>query len=46
MVISLDDLRRFAVANILFPPAILKHALDKLVSSRPIRSAHRLALRI
>jgi uncharacterized protein YcaQ len=43
MLISLDDLRRFAVANSLFPPTTLKHALGKLgfVQADPIRAPAR-----
>jgi uncharacterized protein len=39
MLISLDDLRRFA-ANSLFPPTTLKHALHKLgfLQADPIRA--------
>jgi hypothetical protein len=39
MLISLDDLRRFAVANSLFPPTTLKRALRRLgfVQADPIR---------
>jgi uncharacterized protein len=40
MLISLDDLRRFAVAYSLFPPTTLKRALHKLgfLQADPIRA--------
>jgi uncharacterized protein YcaQ len=43
MLNSLDDLRRFAVANSLFPPTTLKRALHKLgfVQADPIRAPAR-----
>jgi uncharacterized protein YcaQ len=43
MLISLDDLRRLAVANSLFPPTTLKRALHKLgfVQADPIRLSAR-----
>jgi uncharacterized protein YcaQ len=43
MLISLDDLRRFAVAYSLFPPTTLKRALYKLgfVQADPIRAPAR-----
>src|SRR5216684_9002325 len=43
MPISLDDLRRFAVARSLFTPTSLKRALDKLgfVQADPIRAPAR-----
>src|SRR5580658_1990101 len=43
MLISLDDLRRFAVANHLFPPTTPKPALHKLgfVQADPIRAPAR-----
>jgi uncharacterized protein len=43
MSITLDDLRRFAVANSLFPPTKLKRALHRLgfVQADPIRSPAR-----
>src|SRR5438094_9162084 len=43
MLITLDDLRRFAVARSLFKPTILKRALDRLgvVQADPIRAPAR-----
>jgi hypothetical protein len=43
MLVSLDDLRRFAVANILFPPTTWKRALQKpgFVQADPIRPGAR-----
>src|SRR6266496_851553 len=43
MLITLDDLRRFAVAHSLFPPTTLKRALDRLgfVQADPIRAPAR-----
>src|ERR1700736_3037312 len=43
MAITLDDLRRFAVARSLFPPTTLKHALHRLgfVQADPIRAPAR-----
>jgi uncharacterized protein len=43
MPITLDDLRRFAVAHSLFPPTTLKRALDRLgfVQADPIRAPAR-----
>jgi uncharacterized protein len=43
MLITLDDLRRFAVARSLFPPTTLKRALGKLgfVQADPIRAPAR-----
>jgi uncharacterized protein YcaQ len=43
MPLTLDDMRRFAVANSLFPQATLKRALDKLgfVQADPIRAPAR-----
>src|ERR1700722_14562275 len=43
MPITLDDLRRFAVARSLFTPTTLKRALDKLgfVQADPIRAPAR-----
>src|SRR6266487_3926305 len=43
MLITLDDLRRFAVARSLFKPASLKRALDRLgfVQADPIRAPAR-----
>src|SRR5216110_3504852 len=43
MVITLDDLRRFAVARSLFKPTTLKRALDRLgfVQADPIRAPAR-----
>src|SRR5258707_8799582 len=43
MPITLDDLRRFAVSNSLFPPTTLKRALHKLgfVQADPIRAPAR-----
>ena len=43
MLITLDDLRRYAVARSLFTPATLKRALDKLgfVQADPIRAPAR-----
>ena len=43
MLITLDDLRRFAVARSLFKPTTLKRALDKMsfVQADPIRSPAR-----
>ena len=43
MSITLDDLRRFAVARSLFTPTTLKHALDRLgfVQADPIRAPAR-----
>ena len=43
MLITLDDLRRFAVAHSLFPPTTLKRALHKLgfVQADPIRAPAR-----
>src|SRR5215471_14590357 len=43
MLITLDDLRSFAVARSLFPPTTLKLALDKLgfVQADPIRAPAR-----
>src|ERR1022692_3311396 len=43
MVITLDDLRRFSVANSLFKPTTLKRALHKLgfVQADPIRAPAR-----
>src|SRR3984893_14236527 len=40
---TLDDVRRFAVARTLFPPTTLKRALDKLgfVQADPIRAPAR-----
>ncbi len=48
MLISLDDLRRFAVANSLFPPATLKRALRKLgfVEADPIRAPNLMRHRV
>jgi uncharacterized protein YcaQ len=42
-MLSLDDLRRFAVASSLFPPTTLKRALERLgfVQADPIRSPAR-----
>jgi uncharacterized protein len=42
-LISLDDLRRFAVANSLFPPTTWKRALQKpgFVQADPIRAPAR-----
>jgi len=43
MPVTLDDIRRFAVARSLFPPTTLKRALDKLgfVQADPIRAPAR-----
>jgi uncharacterized protein YcaQ len=43
MAVTLDDLRRFAVARSLFPPTTLKRALDRLgfVQADPIRAPAR-----
>ena len=43
MLITLDDLRRFAVARSLFKPTTLKRALDRLgfVQADPIRAPAR-----
>jgi uncharacterized protein YcaQ len=43
MLITLDDLRRFAVAHSIFPPTTLKRALDRLgfVQADPIRAPAR-----
>src|SRR5450759_266855 len=43
MVITIDDLRRFAVANSLFRPTTLKRALHRLgfVQADPIRAPAR-----
>src|ERR1700733_3463507 len=43
MLITLDDMRRFAVARSLFPPTALKRALSKLgfVQADPIRAPAR-----
>ena len=43
MPTTLDDLRRFAIANSLFPPTTLKRALDQLgfVQADPIRAPAR-----
>src|SRR5436190_19155107 len=43
MLITLDDLRRFAVAHSLFKPTTLKRALDRLgfVQADPIRAPAR-----
>src|SRR6201997_43957 len=43
MAITLDDLRRFAIARSLFPPTTLKRALHKLgfVQADPIRAPAR-----
>src|SRR5207237_5869198 len=43
MLITLDDLRRFAVAHSLFPPTTLKRALHRLgfVQADPIRAPAR-----
>src|SRR5919197_2313712 len=43
MLITLNDLRRFAVARSLFKPTTLKHALDRLgfVQADPIRAPAR-----
>ena len=43
MPITLDDLRRFAVARSLFPPTTLKRALDRMgfVQADPIRAPAR-----
>jgi uncharacterized protein len=43
MPVTLDDLRRFAVANSLFPPTTLKRALHKMgfVQADPIRAPAR-----
>src|SRR5258705_6997545 len=43
MLITLDDLRRFAVARSLFPPTTLKRALDRMgfVQADPIRAPAR-----
>ena len=41
--VTLDDLRRYAVARTLFPPATLQQALDRLgfVQADPIRAPAR-----
>src|SRR5271170_2162406 len=43
MALSISDLRRYAVANSLFPPTTLKRALDRLgfVQADPIRAPAR-----
>jgi len=43
MTVTLNDLRRFAVANTLFPPTTLKRALNKFgfIQADPIRAPAR-----